>query len=78
MISINSSCIFVLFKIINVFSDEDSKDTKITGSTETHLHGLQKYTNYSLQVLAYTSGGEGVRSQPIHCQTDQDSKYRNY
>ncbi|XP_068224083.1 cell adhesion molecule Dscam1 isoform X5 [Palaemon carinicauda] len=52
--------------------DEESKDTKITGSTETHLHGLQKYTNYSLQVLAFTSGGEGVRSQPIHCQTDQD------
>ncbi|XP_042867937.1 Down syndrome cell adhesion molecule-like protein Dscam2 isoform X1 [Penaeus japonicus] len=52
--------------------DEEGKDTKITASTETHLHGLQKYTNYSLQVLAYTSGGEGVRSQPIHCQTDQD------
>nr|ACZ26466.1 Down syndrome cell adhesion molecule [Penaeus vannamei] len=52
--------------------DEERKDTKITSSTETHLHGLQKYTNYSLQVLAFTSGGEGVRSQPIHCQTDQD------
>ncbi|KAK7068698.1 hypothetical protein SK128_024054 [Halocaridina rubra] len=52
--------------------DEESRDTKITASTETHLHGLQKYTNYSLQVLAFTSGGEGVRSQPIHCQTDQD------
>ncbi|XP_076062140.1 Down syndrome cell adhesion molecule 1 isoform X8 [Oratosquilla oratoria] len=52
--------------------DEESKDTKITSSTETHLHGLQKYTNYSIQVLAFTSGGEGVRSNPIHCQTDQD------
>ncbi|KAB7494490.1 Down syndrome cell adhesion molecule-like protein Dscam2, partial [Armadillidium nasatum] len=52
--------------------DEEAKDTKITGSTETHLHGLQKYTNYSLQVLAFTSGGEGVRSSVIHCQTDQD------
>ncbi|XP_076065820.1 cell adhesion molecule Dscam1-like isoform X6 [Oratosquilla oratoria] len=54
------------------WSDEESKDTKITSSTETHLHGLQKYTNYSIQVLAFTSGGEGVRSNPIHCQTDQD------
>ncbi|KAK3862534.1 hypothetical protein Pcinc_031611 [Petrolisthes cinctipes] len=52
--------------------DEESKDIKITPSTDTHLHGLRKYTNYSLQVLAHTSGGEGVRSQPIHCQTDQD------
>ena len=58
-----------------VFVDEETKDTKITGSVETHLHGLQKYTNYSLQVLAFTSGGEGVRSPVIHCQTDQDSKY---
>ncbi|XP_045126187.1 Down syndrome cell adhesion molecule-like protein Dscam2 isoform X26 [Portunus trituberculatus] len=56
----------------DVWYDEESKDIKITPSTETHLHGLQKYTNYSLQVLAHTSGGEGVRSQPIHCQTDQD------
>lgn len=69
---------FVIYKhnicIFFHHTDEESKDIKITSSTETHLHGLQKYTNYSLQVLAHTSGGEGVRSQPIHCQTDQDSK----
>lgn len=65
----------MIFKYSNPnFADEERKDTKITSSTETHLHGLQKYTNYSLQVLAFTSGGEGVRSQPIHCQTDQDGK----
>lgn len=52
--------------------DENSKDTKITASSETILHGLKKYTNYSMQVLAYTSGGDGVRSNPIHCQTEQD------
>ena len=27
--------------------------------------------------LATTSGGDGVRSAPIHCQTDQDSKLIN-
>lgn len=26
-----------------------------------------------MQVLAYTSGGDGVRSAPIHCQTEQDA-----
>ncbi|XP_025834469.1 Down syndrome cell adhesion molecule-like protein Dscam2 isoform X32 [Agrilus planipennis] len=52
--------------------DENTKDTKITASSETILHGLKKYTNYSMQVLAYTSGGDGVRSNPIHCQTEQD------
>ena len=59
-------------------SDENAKDTKITGSTETHLHGLQKYTNYSLHVLAFTAGGEGVRSPVIHCQTDQDSEFQYF
>lgn len=53
-------------------SDENTKDAKITASSETILHGLKKYTNYSMQVLAYTSGGDGVRSNPIHCQTEQD------
>jgi hypothetical protein len=25
-----------------------------------------------MQVLAFTAGGDGVRSVPIHCQTEQD------
>ncbi|XP_018577212.1 Down syndrome cell adhesion molecule-like protein Dscam2 isoform X1 [Anoplophora glabripennis] len=52
--------------------DENTKDTKITASSETILHGLKKYTNYSMEILAYTSGGDGVRTTPIHCQTEQD------
>lgn len=26
-----------------------------------------------MQVLAFTSGGDGVKSAPIHCQTEQDA-----
>jgi hypothetical protein len=55
-------------------TDENTKDTKITASSETILHGLHKYTNYSMMVLAFTSGGDGVKSVPIHCQTEQDGK----
>lgn len=55
-------------------SDENTKDTKITSSSETILHGLKKYTNYSMQVLAFTNGGDGVRSSQIHCQTEQDGE----
>lgn len=58
--------------LIKIFADENTKDAKITPSSETILHGLKKYTNYSMQVLAFTSAGDGVRSQPIHCQTEQD------
>ncbi|XP_021929580.1 Down syndrome cell adhesion molecule-like protein Dscam2 isoform X6 [Zootermopsis nevadensis] len=62
----------VIYGPSDTWYDENSKDTKITSSSETILHGLKKYTNYSMQVLAFTSGGDGVRSAPIHCQTEQD------
>lgn len=29
-----------------------------------------------MQVLAFTSGGDGVKSAPIHCQTEQDGERR--
>ncbi|KAK9680805.1 Immunoglobulin domain [Popillia japonica] len=60
-------------KDAKITPDENTKDAKITPSSETILHGLKKYTNYSMQVLAFTSAGDGVRSQPIHCQTEQDA-----
>ena len=41
-------------------------------TSETILHGLKKYTNYSMQVLAFTSGGDGVKSTPVTCHTEQD------
>ncbi|KAL0124026.1 hypothetical protein PUN28_006078 [Cardiocondyla obscurior] len=63
----------VIYGPSDTWYDENTKDTKITSSSETILHGLKKYTNYSMQVLAYTSGGDGVKSAPIHCQTEQDA-----
>ncbi|KAG8230371.1 hypothetical protein J437_LFUL011497 [Ladona fulva] len=38
----------------------------------TTIHGLQKYTNYSIRVAAFTSSGIGVYSEPIHCLTAED------
>ncbi|XP_076655523.1 Down syndrome cell adhesion molecule 1 isoform X18 [Halictus rubicundus] len=63
----------VIYGPSDTWYDENTKDTKISSSTETILHGLKKYTNYSMQVLAFTSGGDGVKSAPIHCQTEQDA-----
>ncbi|XP_024082571.1 Down syndrome cell adhesion molecule-like protein Dscam2 isoform X10 [Cimex lectularius] len=62
----------VIYGPSDTWYDEKSKDSKITASSETIIHGLKKYTNYSMQVLAFTSGGDGVKSTPIHCQTEQD------
>ncbi|XP_075449826.1 cell adhesion molecule DSCAM isoform X2 [Ascaphus truei] len=36
------------------------------------LDGLEKYTNYSIQVLAFTQAGDGVRSEQIFTRTKED------
>lgn len=58
----------------SLFTDETKRHYKKTASSDTVLHGLKKYTNYTMQVLATTAGGDGVRSVPIHCQTEPDGK----
>jgi Down syndrome cell adhesion molecule-like protein 1 len=51
----------VVYAPSDIWYDEKSKDYKKTSSSDTVLHGLKKYTNYTIQVLAMTSGGDGVR-----------------
>jgi len=41
---------------------------------EVTLTQLQRFSNYSLQVLAYTRKGEGVRSNAIYVRTLEDGK----
>ncbi|XP_072011809.1 cell adhesion molecule DSCAML1 isoform X2 [Engystomops pustulosus] len=36
------------------------------------LRSLEKFTNYSVQVLAYTQAGDGVRSSVLYLQTKED------
>lgn len=48
---------------------------KRTSSVETYLHGLLKFTNYSVRLLAYTSVGDGVVSDTVYCATEQDGKF---
>ncbi|RXM96169.1 Down syndrome cell adhesion molecule-like [Acipenser ruthenus] len=40
------------------------------------LDGLEKYTNYSIQVLAFTRAGDGVRSEQIFIRTKEDAPAR--
>ncbi|XP_046406414.1 Down syndrome cell adhesion molecule-like protein Dscam2 [Ischnura elegans] len=47
-------------------------DTKMTIDLSTEIHGLQKYSNYSVQVWGYTRVGDGVKSKPIFCHTEED------
>ncbi|XP_071054820.1 cell adhesion molecule Dscam2 [Onthophagus taurus] len=47
-------------------------EVKRTPSTDTYLHGLYKYTNYSIKALAYTGAGDGILSSPLFCTTEED------
>jgi Down syndrome cell adhesion protein 1 len=54
------------------FTDDKTKDVKVTAASEAILHGLKKYTNYNITIMAYTNGGDGVPSTAISCHTEQD------
>lgn len=53
-------------------TDGVQADEKPTTAWKTTIHGLEKYNNYSIQVLAFTRVGDGVKSRPCFCQTKED------
>uniref|UniRef100_T1J582 Down syndrome cell adhesion molecule n=1 Tax=Strigamia maritima TaxID=126957 RepID=T1J582_STRMM len=64
----------VLYAPANDWNDVGNKETKITTALKTTLHGLERNTNYSIQVLAFTRVGDGVKSESVYCQTNEDGK----
>ena len=61
------SCLPELGEIKNVTTTQPSLE----------LDGLEKYTNYSIQVLAFTRAGDGVRSEQIFTRTKEDGEKRD-
>lgn len=57
-----------------VLEQQAGRETKISHALSTVLHGLSPYTNYTVQVLAYTRAGEGVANSPISCTTEETGK----
>lgn len=49
--------------------------TKMTTALTTVLHDLLKFTNYSVELLAFTRVGDGVKSRRTFCRTKEDGKY---
>lgn len=45
-----------------------------TTREQVELRGMEKFTNYSVQVLAYTQAGDGVRSSVLYIQTKEDGE----
>lgn len=61
---VDSPCTPELGEIRNVTTSKPSLE----------LDGLEKYTNYSIQVLAFTRAGDGVRSEQIYTRTKEDGR----
>lgn len=58
----------------SLYSDgEWGEMQNITTTRErSEMRALEKFTNYSVQVLAYTQAGDGVRSSVLYLQTKED------
>lgn len=58
-----------------LFSEWGEMQNITTTREQVELRGLEKFTNYSVQVLAYTQAGDGVRSNVLYIQTREDREY---
>lgn len=48
-----------------------ARETKVTSALTTVLHGLHPFTNYTVEVLAFTRAGEGILSNSVSCITKE-------
>ncbi|CAL1548258.1 unnamed protein product, partial [Lymnaea stagnalis] len=62
----------ILYKPVRLDEDESDANFQTSSQLEIVLFSLEKFTNYSIQVLAYTRKGEGVRSTPVYVRTRED------
>ncbi|KAK3921052.1 Down syndrome cell adhesion molecule-like protein Dscam2 [Frankliniella fusca] len=62
----------LLYQPVQDQLDVAETQNKMTTELSSTLHGLFKYTNYSVQVLAFTRVGDGNMSAPIFCRTKED------
>ncbi|XP_018349042.1 PREDICTED: Down syndrome cell adhesion molecule-like protein Dscam2 isoform X2 [Trachymyrmex septentrionalis] len=62
----------VMWENMDALTESVKPEMKITTALTVGLHGLEKYTNYSIQALAYTRTGDGVASSPLYCVTEED------
>ncbi|XP_076288258.1 Down syndrome cell adhesion molecule 2 isoform X4 [Lasioglossum baleicum] len=58
--------------LADVWRSVDEMEVRKTSALTTVLTGLRKFTNYTIQVLAYTKIGDGVPTTITYCQTEED------
>ncbi|CAL7944960.1 unnamed protein product [Xylocopa violacea] len=58
--------------LADMWRSVDEMEVRKTNTLTTVLTGLRKYTNYTIQVLAFTRVGDGVPTTVTYCQTEED------
>lgn len=74
----NSDCLipwFSVWPLLFLFPEWGEMQNITTTKEQVELKGLEKFTNYSIQVLAFTQAGDGVRSNVLYIQTREDCKF---
>ncbi|XP_050450848.1 cell adhesion molecule Dscam2-like isoform X3 [Cataglyphis hispanica] len=62
----------VMWESTDALAESTKPELKNTNALTVMIHGLEKYMNYSVQVLASTRAGDGVASSPLYCVTEED------
>nr|XP_050864341.1 cell adhesion molecule Dscam2-like isoform X5 [Vespula vulgaris] len=62
----------VMWENMDSLTESSKSEMKITTALTVVIHSLEKYTNYSVQALAFTRAGDGVASAPLYCVTEED------
>lgn len=57
---------------MDALTDAAKIETKTTTALTVGLTNLEKHTNYSVQVSAFTRAGDGISSAPLYCVTEED------
>nr|CAD7427386.1 unnamed protein product [Timema monikensis] len=73
-----SSSIVQLCPVMFHVPGVDEGDTRKTTALTALLTSLRKFTNYSVQVLAFTRAGDGVVTKPLVCTTEEDGTVPYY
>lgn len=63
----------ISYEPANILNEYTNRETKVTSALSTVIHNLQPFTNYSVQIQAFTKAGEGIASTPLICRTEESA-----
>ncbi|XP_049771836.1 Down syndrome cell adhesion molecule-like protein Dscam2 [Schistocerca cancellata] len=62
----------VLYRALSDWDEPPAPSERVTGEENMELTDLQSFCNYSVEVRAFTSKGDGAGSRPVFCRTLED------